>query len=79
MGVENPNAQQVEQQLQRDIATANTEYLINPSRSVNQLYLQNLKNQIAREVASIRAAGKGRTGNNGTIEPGAPTTFMDRL
>lgn len=79
MGVENPSAQQVEQQLQRDIATANTEYLINPQRSVNQLYLQGLKNQIAREVAGIRAAGKDRTGNNGTIEPGAPTTFMDRL
>lgn len=74
MGVENPNSEQVEAMLQRNVATANKEYLINPSRSVNQLYLQELKNQQARAIAGLR----GRT-NNQQNEQDAPTTFMDRL
>ena len=73
-GIENPNAQQIEAQLQKDVATANMEYLINPTMSVNPLYLQDLKNRQARAIASMR---QGR-GNQPTGQE-APTTFMDRL
>ena len=72
-GINNPSSAQIEQQLQKDIATANMEYLINPTRSVNQLYLQELKNQQAREIARLRRGAKE------TDPTEAPTTFMDRL
>lgn len=53
-GIENPNAAQIESLLQNNIANANKEYLISPSRSVNQLYLQSLKNALAREEPGPR-------------------------
>lgn len=73
-GIENPNAEQIERQLQKDVATANIEYLINPTRSVNQLYLQELKNSQVRQIAALR---RGNTNQTNPTE--APTTFMDRL
>lgn len=44
-GVDNPTQNQIEAMLQRNVAIANKEYLINPTRSVNALYLQDLKNR----------------------------------
>ncbi len=73
-GIDNPDAKQIEQQLQKDVATANVEYLINPSMSVNPLYLQELKNRQARALAAARH-GNG----NQNPQQEAPTTFMDRL
>ena len=75
MGIENPNANQVEAMLQRNIATANREYLINPSLSVNPLYLQQLKNSQARALAAMRGGGGGKDNQ----QPDAPSTFIDRL
>lgn len=71
-GINNPTNDQIEAMLQKNIATANKEYLINPMRSVNQLYLQELKNQQARAIAGIR---KGQQQQQQEV----PTTFMDRL
>lgn len=70
-GAKNITPDMVERQLQRDIATANREYLIAPSMSINQLYLQQLKNSMARSLA--RQQQQQQQGNE------APTTFMDRL
>lgn len=78
MGIENPNANQVEAMLQRNIATANKEYLINPTLSVNPLYLQDLKNRQAMAIASMRGGRKSGNGQ-GNNDSDAPTTFMDRL
>lgn len=76
IGVKDPTAQQVENMLQKDIAFANREYLIKPTASINQLYLQDLKNRQARAIAAMRRGGG--SGNNPTNND-APTTFMDRL
>ena len=72
-GVDNPTQNQIEAMLQRNVAIANKEYLINPTRSVNALYLQDLKNRQARAIASLRGRRVQGDPNN------APTTFMDRL
>lgn len=74
LGVKNPNDSQVEAMLQRNIAVANKEYLINPTRSVNQLYLQNLKNRQAVAIASMRNSNK-----NTKSKEQASTAFIDRL
>lgn len=71
MGIDNPDSKLVEAQLQKDIATANKEYLINPSRSISALYLQQLKNSQARAIAGLRRKIEQ--------QQEAPTTFMDRL
>lgn len=68
-GVKDVTPEMVEKQLQKDIATANREYLIAPSMSINQLYLQQLKNSMARGLASLKQQ----------LTQDAPTTFMDRL
>lgn len=72
-GVDNPTQNQIEAMLQRNVAIANKEYLINPTRSVNALYLQDLKNRQARAIASLIGRRVQGDPNN------APTTFMDRL
>lgn len=74
MGVDNPTQQQVESVLQRNIADANQEWLINPTKRVDEFALEARRhaNAVAMErlrykhdmdVAGIKAAGKGTTGD----------------
>lgn len=69
MGVDNPTQQQVESVLQRNIADANQEWLINPTKRVdefalearrhaNAVAMENLKHKHDMDVATINALGK---------------------
>lgn len=65
-GVENPNQDQIEAQLQANIAQANEEYLIRPEMKANQYALADYENKLAMQRDAINNAAKAaRSGSRG--------------